>query len=507
MIAQQARRAFFLGASLLSLGVLATAQTNPAPKSLKRVSYDTGVVYNNGTDIEQVAVLYIDEPGTPWMRVNFDDVVLAGNLDLGNASYLKITSLEDGYFQLLNAESMLQWRNESAYFNGGSLQIELFASPGTGANRLSVNQLTLGAQPPVLESQCGATDDRIPSSDPFSARILPVGCTGFLIDDACGCFLTAGHCTFATQTVQFNVPASNSNGSLNNPPPSDQYSVDNASLQSNGGQGVGNDWGYFGVFPNSTTGQMPRTAQGGNYTFANPPAYDPSKRVRITGYGVDGGTRNQTQQTNVGPWLNYNGTSTALSYQTDTEGGNSGSPIIQEEAGTVMGIHTHGGCSATAGNNGTAAVHSGLQNALANPQGVCKKVTPPTCGTLPVAVVDNGTGANPLCLTNLSEPALGTTWDLAVDTSVVAGANFAGVRLQATGGPTTIELGELLLDLSRPVLITVTTNGTGTQVLSLALPSSVNLAGFSASAQGFVGVNGRVRQLCNAIQFTLGCQQ
>jgi len=464
-------------------------------------------VSNTGTVDAQVAVLYIDEPGTPWMRINFDQVELAGNPKLGTGSYLKITSLKDGYYQYLNAETMVQWDNQSAYFNGGSLQVELFASPGTGANRLVVDGLTLGALPPVIiESQCGASDDRLPSNDPRAARILPIGCTGFIINDACGCFLTAGHCTSGTRTVQFNVPPSNANGSLNNPPPSDQYTVDTGSIQSNGGQGIGNDWGYFGVFPNSTTGQSPRAVQG-SYTLATPPpAYDPSKRVRITGFGVDGGTRNQTQQTHVGPWLNYNG-GTQLDYMTDTEGGNSGSPVIQEEAGMAMGIHTHGGCSASSGNHGTASVHSGLQAALANPMGVCKKLTPPSCPTIPSTSVDNGTGANPLCLTSVTPPALGTNWDLTVDTSVVAGGNFAGIRLQAAGAPVQIELGELLLDLSKPILLTQTNNGSGTQAFSIALPVSVNLAGFTASAQGFVGVNGKIRQLCNAVQFTLGCVQ
>lgn len=34
-----------------------------------------------------------------------------------------------------------------------------------------------------------------------------------------------------------------------------------------------------------------------------------------------------------------------------TQGGNSGSPVIHEETGHAIGIHTHGGCSATGGSN------------------------------------------------------------------------------------------------------------------------------------------------------------
>ena len=38
--------------------------------------------------------------------------------------------------------------------------------------------------PTVFESQCGPNDDRVSSTDPRACRILPVGCTGWLIDAA-----------------------------------------------------------------------------------------------------------------------------------------------------------------------------------------------------------------------------------------------------------------------------------------------------------------------------------
>jgi hypothetical protein len=53
---------------------------------------------------------------------------------------------------------------------------------------------------------------------------------------------------------------------------------------------------------------------------------------------------------------------TALRYTVDTQGGNSGSPVIVEGGGNVaIGIHTHGGCSATGGSNaGTGFRYQGL---------------------------------------------------------------------------------------------------------------------------------------------------
>ena len=166
-----------------------------------------------------------------------------------------------------------------------------------------------------------------------------------------------------------------------NPPPQDQYSIDQTSIQSNGGQGVGNDWGYFGCFANANTGLTPFQAQGARYTLTLPPAFNASHTIRITGYGVDSTPpqNTQVQQTHVGPWVTLSGTT--VQYQTDTEGGNSGSPVLHEQSGNAIGIHTHGGCTSTGGqNSGTASSHSGLQGALALPTGICAAGLAPVGG-------------------------------------------------------------------------------------------------------------------------------
>ena len=53
--------------------------------------------------------------------------------------------------------------------------------------------------------------------------------------------------------------------------------------------------------------------------------------IRITGYGVDDGVDNQTEQTHVGP--NAGSSGTTMRYQTDTECGNSGGPVIDDATG------------------------------------------------------------------------------------------------------------------------------------------------------------------------------
>jgi len=350
----------------------------PPPELSQRLAPlegDSGLLFNGG---DEPAIVFTDEiaiEDAEWIRLRFRTVLLNGDVDRGSGAILRITSLEDGGVQVLDARSALEWRNTTAYFNGGELRIEVIQYPNTPPSRIVYDFAWVGEPPVGIASQCGSTDDRVLSNDPRSARALPVGCTVFMIDDANGCFLTAGHCASggSLDVVQFNVPLSNSNGSLNHPPPEDQYAVDESSVQFTNG-GVGNDWSYFGCFPNSITGLTPFQAQGASYFMAEAPPPVTGQPIRITGYGVDStpAQNNQVQQTHAGPFVAHTGT--RLQYQTDTEGGNSGSGVQDDGEQLIVGIHTHGGCQTGGGgaNSGTAVDHAGLQNALDNPLGVCR---------------------------------------------------------------------------------------------------------------------------------------
>ena len=371
--------AIFLAAALcVSLAATATAQeaiTAPLITEPMPIDVDSGLVRNDG-DTEAVIFSHtIFIPGAAALRLEFDEALLSGFVSDGSGSYLRIRSLFDGGEQRLDARHVEQWQNTSAYFNGDEVTIEIVAQPGTGANRLAMSIVQAEFEPFVDRSICGPTDDRVLSTDNRAARLLPVGCTGWLINDCNSCFLTAGHCSTSNSSitvVQFNVPLSNSEGSLNHPAPEDQYAFDIASRQSNGGQGVGNDYAYFGVFPNSNTGLTPAEAYGDVYQLATPPQ-NQGQDIRITGYGTTGNgvprQWNQVQKTHAGPYFSFIGTT--LAYQTDTTGGNSGSPVINDDTGEAIGIHTHAGCGSNSGNHGTGSNHPGLLIYLANPQGVC----------------------------------------------------------------------------------------------------------------------------------------
>lgn len=368
----QAWTAIFAG--FVALASSAQAQVAEDTSYAVDLLIDSGWVENLGAG-NQPAVVYstlIDVGAAPWTRLHFGENTLSGD-PAGGGAYLIITSLQDGDWQRLTSEGLEHWGNSSAFFNGGTLLLELYAFPNEGPCRIAIDTATVGGLPVVPRSLCGA-DDRVLSYDARCAR-TSTGCSSWMIHDFNRQFLTAGHCTATGSTlVYFNVPLSNGDGSTNVPPVEDQYPVEGTSVQGVNG-GVGNDYRYFGVNPNSNTGLQPYQVQGDAFTLAPAPSNSPpGQPIRITGYGTTTSPIppqwNAVQKTAVGPMVNWSGTS--LSYQTDTTGGNSGSPVIQENTGLAIGIHTHGGCSGSGGNFGTAIQNTGLQGFLNAPKGVCR---------------------------------------------------------------------------------------------------------------------------------------
>jgi V8-like Glu-specific endopeptidase len=349
------------------------AQSNPLEQIEVAVSLDSGLVVNRTGERGVIFSGAVEIPGASWIRLTFDQVVLGVDRRTGRPATLRLKSAADGATQTHTPRTLQQWANTSAYFNGDAVKIELIADPEAEGSRVVLTHALMGPQGGgAIASICGPTDDRVPSDDPRAGRAMPIGCTAWLIGDANNCFLTAGHCSGSSlEVVEFNVPLSDSGGNVVHPGPEDQYAVDLASKQSVNG-GVGNDWGYFGCFANTETGLTAGEAQGDWYELAATPPPVSGQMIRITGYGVDNSPPewNQTQQTHAGPYMSFSGTT--LQYQTDTEGGNSGSAVVNDVTGLAIGIHTHGGCNASGGaNSGTGINIAGLQSALAAPQGVC----------------------------------------------------------------------------------------------------------------------------------------
>lgn len=347
------------------------AQLAPLQQERVEMAVDSGPIVQRGATRGVAFSELIEVPGATWIRLFFDEAHLGSGAE---PTLLKMQSLEDGSVQWMNATHLQQWQNSSCYFNGDAVLLEVVSDAQIEPSLIRMSFVMAGP-PQVERSICGPTDDRVLSSDDRTGRIVPIGCTGWMINDPNHCFLTAGHCTGSTaEIMEFNVPLSTSGGAIQHPPPEDQYAIDPLSVQSNGGQGIGDDWAYLGCFPNPNTSLTPFQAQGVAYDLILPPPV--AGDITIVGYGTTDGILapnewNQVQKTHTGPFTGHAGTS--LQYATDTTGGNSGSPIFHDQSNAAIGIHTHAGCSSGGGeNNGTGSEHPDLQLALANPQGVCR---------------------------------------------------------------------------------------------------------------------------------------
>ncbi len=373
-------RGLFLSA-MLALPAAALGQAQPVPSKPVDLNSDSGLLSNSGNEPRVVWSEIIEARGAGWLRLYFESVDLDPDYATAESSIIRIMSLEDGGTQNLNAWTIKEWYNSTAYFNGETLSVELIARPGSRNNRVVLDHIDVGIVDETVgpATICGTTDDRVPSADARSGRAMPIGCSAWLINDSNHQFITAGHCSSSSlQVIQFNVPLSDGNGTPRNPGPEDQYSVDIASKQSQSGS-IGQDWGYFGVFRNTETGLSAYQAQGEFHVLASTPPQVNGQTINITGYGTTGNgvprEWNQVQKIHTGPFWQFSGTT--IRYRVDTSGGNSGSCVLDESTGLAIGVHTHAGCdsSSNSSNQGTGINHTGWQTALANPRGVCAPFT------------------------------------------------------------------------------------------------------------------------------------
>lgn len=361
------------------------------PASWKQIEYVVNIESSPQSNLQTTSDVVwsqvIDLGDVPWIRLFFDSVNLEGD------SYLVVTSHLDGEMQILNRQSLEEWGNSTAYFNGPSVTVELIAAPKTSNNAVSIKRVIAGdttASSGLDEIQrvCSTVDTRTASNNPATAR-MSNGCTGWMIQRGPSgnpndrCFLSAGHCFpgGATAVMQFDVPLSNSNCSLNQPPVSKQFPVNPATVQFVNG-GMGNDWSVFRCFANSNTGKTAFQEQGAAFPLAAAVVPGPATKF---GYGVDGdpvstdgndfqcicrpndaqAPNTQTQQTSSG--LITAVVVNLVAHNLQDCGGDSGEVIING-ANEAVAIGTHGSCSGGAGgtpdNHGTAITHPDLQAAI-----------------------------------------------------------------------------------------------------------------------------------------------
>ena len=352
------------------------ALSQPAPRLYHYERYFTYSGLHNSMSNETISVFseLVTVSEAPWLQIIFAEC------NLGNKSYFILKSVEDGSWQKFDNKSIKDWQLSSGYFNGDGVELELFVGSGDKNIFYKIKAIMVGErvsnnnQGIISESICGSVDNRTASTDAACGRIEPVGCTGWIASN--GVYLTAGHCASGNMYIlEFNVPASDPDGTVNHPPLEDQYQIIQPSIDFTDG-GLGNDWAVFDCRANSNTGLLPVQAQMDFYRMSRD--YNPST-VRITGYGVDGpspdfgdpppnNADNATQQTHSGP---YNGETVVgasevyLEYEADTQPGNSGSQVIVNGTDITIGIHAEGGCTSSGGSNkGTSFENDDLENAI-----------------------------------------------------------------------------------------------------------------------------------------------
>jgi len=186
--------ALVLGLLVGLAGTSARAQRPDLPPYHKEpCRLDTG----KHTNLKAEATMPFDDivvaPGAAWMQLRISEC------NLGAKSYITISSTLDGGTQRLDAKSLKDWHNNTAFFNGDSVVVKLHVAPGEKGIFVAFDQMMVGEwvsgvpeDDGPLESICGA-DDRVASTDARVGRLMVGGCTAWLASN--GTVLTAGHCS------------------------------------------------------------------------------------------------------------------------------------------------------------------------------------------------------------------------------------------------------------------------------------------------------------------------
>ena len=106
-----------LGLLVLCSGPWVVAGPSDIPQSFHSVTVNSGLAPNPQSATQVVFSQVIDLGNVPWTRVFFDSVILEGD------SYLRITSQYDGESQVLNRQTLAEWQNSTAYFNGPAVTV------------------------------------------------------------------------------------------------------------------------------------------------------------------------------------------------------------------------------------------------------------------------------------------------------------------------------------------------------------------------------------------------
>jgi hypothetical protein len=282
-------------------------------------------------------------PGAPWLRINFT------NAHLGKKSRIVLTALKDGSTQPLDSTTLSQWRNSSAYFNGDAVVFNLYfneadVSANVEVPSIQVSSLTVGLSQSTtsLLDNCPSGINRDYSYDKAIGRLMEQGGTAWICPN--GALLSVTH-EQGNTVVEFNVPHSNPDGTINHPGAEDQYSKTDTT------EFFSDDVWIFKVYRNSTTNLLPGDKYQDFYRLSKDYSIStlPTGNLTVTGYGDNYTTltANQTQQTSTGPAYllsfspDFNIPGAIIATFAKTENHNSGSPFQVAGAPVKIAIGTN----------------------------------------------------------------------------------------------------------------------------------------------------------------------
>lgn len=321
-----------IGLTIIANNLQAQDRPEPEIPELPELNYET-VDYNlhsgvhtareNQVSTSSVYNRIIHEEEAQWLRLYFD------NYELGDNSYLMIRAEQDESWQKLDSESLSHGQGSSAYFNGGSVNVELYIHPdekrqiyfeltelkiGKSTNE-NMNNENSGLESlfsdNIDECTVGENDstcDNRTFSDRKAVGRIDGACTGFISSH--GAIITAAHCVkdgdpwvttdgHFREMIHFNVPNSNypPDFDFDNPDHGDQfphanhqYYLDSTKVEFfKGFLTLQKDWAVHSAHPNSNTGKTPIQAQQSFYRLVKDDQVNlnPSTELNTVGYGVD----------------------------------------------------------------------------------------------------------------------------------------------------------------------------------------------------------------------------
>ena len=118
------------------------------------------------------AILWSDVvtvPNATAMQLKFSQA----NLPTGD-DWIIVTSLLDGEQMVIDSKSLKNFQNHTVWFNGPAVSVSLVVAPGSTA-AMSVDRAFTEAPPMLPETICGATDNRVVTTDDRTCRVVPSG--------------------------------------------------------------------------------------------------------------------------------------------------------------------------------------------------------------------------------------------------------------------------------------------------------------------------------------------